>query len=91
MIFFYYLFIARNKNLEIQYKTKKKDRRTSESSEYEKLDKNQKEYRNKLREKMVCMNTNIYSIIYIHERAPDKWANCEKLGKGTNFCIFFFL
>ncbi|KAK3793186.1 hypothetical protein RRG08_009485 [Elysia crispata] len=45
--------IARNKNLEIQYKTKKKDRRTSESSEYEKLDKNQKEYRNKLREKMV--------------------------------------
>ncbi|RUS84877.1 hypothetical protein EGW08_007346 [Elysia chlorotica] len=48
--------IARNKNLQIQYKTKKKDRRTSESSEYEKFDKNQKDYRNKLREKMASKN-----------------------------------
>ncbi|GFO20575.1 cxxc-type Zinc finger protein 1 [Plakobranchus ocellatus] len=49
---------ARHEHLEIQYKTKKKDRRTSESSDFEKFDKDQKEYRNKLREKMASKSKN---------------------------------
>ncbi|XP_059169731.1 CXXC-type zinc finger protein 1-like [Physella acuta] len=45
---------ARNPSLEIQYKNKKKERQTlSESSEQDKFDKNQKEYRTKLRENMI--------------------------------------
>ncbi|BFZ08427.1 hypothetical protein BsWGS_11466 [Bradybaena similaris] len=46
---------AHNPNLEIQYKNKKKERRAvSESSDHEKLDKHHKEYRTKLREKMMA-------------------------------------
>ncbi|KAI8781518.1 CXXC-type zinc finger protein 1 [Biomphalaria glabrata] len=48
-------FSAHNPTLEIQYKNKKKERRSlSESSEQDaKLDKKQKEYKNKLRENML--------------------------------------
>uniref|UniRef100_A0A0B7AL79 CXXC-type zinc finger protein 1 n=1 Tax=Arion vulgaris TaxID=1028688 RepID=A0A0B7AL79_9EUPU len=46
---------ARNPNLQIQYKNKKKERRTvSESSDHDTIDKHNKEYRTKLREKMMA-------------------------------------
>ncbi|XP_005105514.1 CXXC-type zinc finger protein 1 isoform X2 [Aplysia californica] len=45
---------ARNPSLEIQYKNKKKEKRVSESSDQERFDKHHKEYRSKLREKMMA-------------------------------------